>query len=245
MEKEVKKKDLKEKEEVIDEKEKKKQLKESKKIRFKQNRQIFWIIFLMIALILIVAGVPFIIENYVNQFEHINLDFQKTRLGKIDFYSTRIPIADQFDNILGTYSMNFRSNPRKLDFIKVDVPKNLVTFKNEEPVFISLDPEMEPCEDNSIGLINLAGFLRDFGNFNVSSSFTDKDYSYTEGYFFRDCDNTYGGTVIEIRSGEESKIEIINSGCYRLTYKDCEIIPVTERFILIILEKYMTYFMKV
>lgn len=213
-----------------------------KSLKKKQSFQIKWIIALMVIMILIIVIVPMIKKNFVDRFVYVGLDFQKTKLGELTFYSTRIPVANNQDQVIGTYSMNFRSDPRKLGEIDIKMPNNNVIFKKDEPNYISLDLDMENCEYTTIALVNLANFLRGFGNLTVGSAFNDKNYAYTEGMVFRDCLNTYDNTVILVQSGDENKIERVNMNCYELTFKDCEIIPVTEKLTLIILENYMEYF---
>jgi len=186
--------------------------------------------------------------NYIDKFVYMNLDFQKTKLGDMEFYSTQIPVTDKNNNIIGTYSMNFRTDPRKLDDIKIEMPNNNVIFKKDEPNYISLDMEdvgLTNCSgDSGVALINLAGFLNGFGNLTIASAVTDKDYAYNEGKIFRDCLNTYDNTVLVVHSGDENIIRRENMNCYKLTFKDCDIIPVTEKLMLIILENYMSYFVR-
>ena len=208
----------------------------------KQNRQIMWAIILMVSLILIIILVPLIVKNFFNKFVYINLDWQKTKLGDIMFYSTRVPIASAQGTITGSYSMNFRNDPRKLDNISIYVFQDWIEFEKDKPAYITLYPEMEACEDNSIALINLVGFLRDFAGLNVKSAVGKLDYAKQNNLSYVTCKNTPNNTVIYINSGAKTEISKISPNCYEIIYNNCEIIPVTERFMLIILGKYMNYF---
>ena len=218
--------------------------KKSKKEREKQNKQILWAIVLMLSIIIIVVAVPFITKNFVNKFVYITLDFQKTKLGDLIFYSTRVPIANKQAQITGSYSMNFREDPRKLDHIEVDVPGNAILFKKDQEVYITLDPEMNVCEDSAIGMINLAGFIKDFAGFNVSSGFIDEEYANQSGFDYVTCKNHPNNTIISVSSGNQSQIKKYADRCYELTYADCEINQVSEKFMLLVLEKYMEYFVR-
>lgn len=213
-----------------------------KEINKKQNKQIMWAIILMASLILIIIFVPLIVKNFFNKFVYMNLDWQKTKLGDIMFYSTRVPIANLQGTITGSYSMNFRNDPRKLDNISVYVFEDWIEFEKDKPVYITLYPEMEACEDNSIALINLVGFLRDFAGLNVKSAVSKLDYAKKNNLSYVTCKNTPNNTVIYINSGTKTEISKINPNCYEIIYNNCEIIPVTEKFMLIILGKYMGYF---
>jgi len=206
----------------------------------KQNRQLMWAIVLMASVILIVVLVPIIKQNFFDKFIYLNLDWQKTKLGDIPFYSTQIPVTDKQGQIIGSYSMNFRKDPRKLD-IEIN-NEDLIIFKKEKIVYISFDPDMDVCgADNTIALMNLAGFLRDFANFNVSSAVTNKEYADLNKLAYVTCKNSPDNTVIILNSGNETKIKK-EKGCYELTYNNCEVLEVTEKFELLILENYMSYF---
>ena len=225
----------------------KKQDKKSKKKPSKkqiQDKQVMWTVVLMVSLILIIILVPFIVKNFINKFVYINLDFQKTKLGKIDFYSTEIPIADRADNIIGKYTMNFRNDPRKLESINTELSGSEIGFNAGEVVYISLDSKMQGCEDIGIGLINFVGFLRGFANLEVNSSVNDPQAAAENNLEYITCENSPDNTVIQLSNGDENKIEKIKTNCYSIVYKDCEITQVTERFSLLVLENYMSYFTK-
>ncbi|MEK6872175.1 MAG: hypothetical protein AABX16_04700, partial [Nanoarchaeota archaeon] len=62
-----------------------------KAIAYKQNKQLQWIFFLMIGVALILLIVPYITVHFFNTFEYGKLEFQKTKLGNLVFYSTKFP----------------------------------------------------------------------------------------------------------------------------------------------------------
>jgi len=221
------------------EKENKEVIKNPKKSTNKiQNKQLIWIIVLMASVLLIIILVPFIKGNFIDKFIYAKLDFQKTKLGDLKFYSTRIPVFGN-DKLIGFYSMNFRKDPRESDKIEIDVDKDLITFKKNSTVYITIDPHMNFCEDNTIALINLAGFLRDFGNKEVKSAVSDKKYAEDNNLTYATCENNPKDSVIEIASGEKNIIKKTGEGCYLMVYKDCDTLDVTEKFMLMILENYM------
>lgn len=214
------------------------------KISFKkkQSKQVLWAVILIAGLLLIVLGTPYIIKNYFNRFVYAKIDFEKTQLEDIKFYSTKIPVADRNGEISGTFSMNFRNDPRELEYIDYDVPDNKIKFKKENVTYISFNPDMETCEDNGIALIAFAGFLRGLGQINISSATTYYDFSRDNNLPYKTCENSPDNTVILLDSGEKTEIKRISDKCYSITYNNCEILPATEKFMIIILEDYMTYF---
>jgi len=214
-------------------------------IKEKQNIQVKWAVVLMLALIFIIVAIPFIIRE-VNKFDYIGLEFQKTQLGELIFYSTRFPVVGVQGQVIGNYAINFRSDPRKLEYIPVNIPNSTITFaKNNKgqynEVFISLNPEMKTCVDNGIALANLAGFLQDSG-LDTKSAVTDENYAKDNSLRYATCKSRSADTVITIESGNETKILKSGESCYKIVYKDCEIIPVTEKFTLTILKEYMSHF---
>jgi len=188
--------------------------------------------------------VPFIRTNFLNKFRYINLDFQKTQLGDMYFYSTKIPAADSSNNIIGTFSMNFRNDPRELEDINFKNTTTTPVFTKEKTVYISPGKIERNCVESSAATLTLSGFLRQFALLNVSAGISDRKVAEENNFPYISCINYKKNTVIEIIEGNETKIEQINPNCYRLIYKDCEIMKVSEKFILAILEGYMNNFMK-
>lgn len=222
---------------------------ESKKnVSKKQNSQVKWAVILMVAVIIIVFLVPFI-ANELNKFEYIGLEFQKTKLGDIFFYSTKFPVVNIQGAIIGDYSINFRSDPRELEYIKVDIPDKTIKFmKNQRgeynPVYLAIDPNMETCGDSVIAMANLAGFLGNSG-LKVKSAVINETYAEENGFQYANCLSNPAETVIRIKSGNETIIYQVMKNCYNIEFKDCEIIPVSEKFTLTILEEYMSHFRNV
>jgi hypothetical protein len=215
-----------------------------KEIKKKQNRQVIWAIILMAGLILIIIGVPIIKSSFIDKFRYLNLDFQKTQLGDMYFYSTNIPVADISNNILGTFSMNFRNDPRELEEINFKRTTTVPVFTKDRVVYISPGKIERGCVESSAATLTLSGFLRQFAQLNISAGISDKKIAEENNFPYISCINTKGNTVIEIIEGNETKIVQTSPECYRLEYKDCEIMQVSERFILAILEGYMDNFMK-
>jgi hypothetical protein len=216
--------------------------KKNLEIKQMQSKQVMWVVVLMVSVVLIIIAGPFITKNFINKFMYAKLEFYKTKMGEIVFYSAKIPLTDSKMNIINDYNLNLRNDPRKLKEMETNVPENKVAFKKFNPVYISLEANSTPCEDNVIAVVGLTGFLRDFGNLKVKSAMDDKAYANETKLPYVVCGTNPENTVIHLASGNSTKIKKINDDCYELTYSNCEINQVTERFILIILEDYMTYF---
>lgn len=209
-----------------------------------QNKQLKWAVFLMASIILIIVIVPFVNTNFINKFDYHGLTFQKTQLGQIEFYSTKFPVVAATGKVTGEYAVNLRNDPREIEDIEVRVGFDDIDFryyKNEDgsigyyPVYISLDPLMEVCEDSSLALLTLSGFLKDSG-LEVGSASMDKEYAAANDVLYKRCEEE--STVILVTQSNENKITEIGETCYEIRFKDCDILKVSERFVLNILEQY-------
>ncbi len=217
---------------------------DNKDIEAMQNKQLKWAVFLMASIILIIVIVPFVNTNFINKFDYHGLTFQKTQLGQIEFYSTKFPVVAATGKVTGEYAVNLRNDPREIEDIEVKVGFDDIDFryyKNGDgsigyyPVYISLDPLMEVCEDSSLALLTLSGFLKDSG-LEVGSASMDKEYAATNDVLYKRCEEE--STVILVTQGNENKITEIGETCYEIRFKDCDILKVSERFVLNILEQY-------
>ena len=213
-------------------------------LKEKQTRQLLWAIILMVSIILIVIFVPLIKKNYLDKFEYIGLDFQKTQAGEVMFYSTRIPIANQKGEVTGSYAINFREDPRELESIKVDIPDGVVTFLRDKMMYISIQSDIPICGDNVIAVAGLTDFLKSFGALQVKGAIDNESHANETGFPYVTCENTLANTVIMVRNGNETIIKKSGENCYEIEFKGCEINKATEKFSLIVLERYMSYFGK-
>lgn len=211
-----------------------------KKQQKRQDKQFKWMFILMISLILIVILVPLITYSFINKFTLFNLEFRKTKQGTLTLYQTQIPVKNNLGAITGNYLMTFKNDPRETVNIKISprIEKDGIKFVNRNTVYISLDPSMNPCSDNSVSMFVLGDFLSS-ADLSVKSAFIDKNYSEESGFPYKTCEDSSKNTVIIVKSGNESMINQERTNCYEVIYKDCEINQVVERFILEIVKDYM------
>jgi len=221
---------------------------QQKELEGKQSKQLLWAVILMLALIIIIIAVPFINHNFINKFEYKGLEFQKTKLGDLIFYSVKFPVIAATGQVTGDYAVNFRIDPRELAKIPARIPNNRITFIQRSiggynPVYLTFDPDLKLCEDTSIALMNLAGFLRDSG-LEISSASTDQNYSEENDLKHKDCDSSKvaSDTIIKISEGNETSVTQLQKNCYEIKFKDCEILEGSERFMLVMLEEYASRF---
>jgi len=220
---------------------------EKKEIEKKQNSQIKWAIFLMIAALLIILVVPFIMKNYVDKFDYKGLDFQKTKMGDLIFYSVKFPVISGTGEVIGDYAVNFRNDPRDLEYIDVNITNGTVKFVRNfgkyGDVYISIDDKIIDCDDAIIAMASLSGFLGDSG-LKIKSAVLNKTYAKENNETFINCWDSDVNTVIKVMPGNETRIREAKENCYEIIYKDCEILQASEKFMMVVLEEYANRFIE-
>lgn len=217
----------------------------------KQNKQIIWVIFFMAAILLIIFIAPIVNNAIFNRFDYNGLIFHKTKQGAVNFYSTRVPTINfipekgvliEKKQISSSFAIDFREDPRDSDFINVEVNPQNITFLKQRPVYLSLNASDPTCNHNIISVVELTQFLIKFGDMDVRGAVVNPDYAAAKKVPYITCQNSTQNTVILLASGPENKIVKVKDNCYKIEYKDCNILPASEKFILEILEGYMSYF---
>jgi len=212
----------------------------NKTAKKKQNKQLIAIVIFMILLIAVAFLTPYVIKNYINKFNYLNLDFYKNKYGSVILYSTSIPLVDENGKIISSYSMDFRNDPRKLKNIPVNISS--INFKENKKTYISVSSEVNPCSDNVLAVMNLASFLGGFGNLDIKGASSDEKYASENNITYVNCKTNPDNVVFILKSGNYTKVEKTDENCYELTYKNCEVTQVTERFESFVLEGYMKNF---
>lgn len=215
----------------------------SKHLKQKQNSQLKWAILIMIISLVMVMIIPQIYNYFFKKFDYNSIEFEKTYMGKIVFYSASIPLVNNQGQIYSNYLAKFREDPRTLNYIKINLSEeNTVNFIKTKPVYVSMDDNLPKCPDNLIAVVDLAAFLNGFGGFNVKGALNNKTAANETKVAYVNCENSPNNTVIRIRTANETTITQVGPNCYELKYKECEINKVTEKFSLVILDRYMDYF---
>jgi len=200
---------------------------ENKKQSKQQESQLKWIILGMIALILLIIAIYFVIQGS-KYFNYGGLTYEKVTSRNVDLYHTQMALKDVDGNLVANYNLYLRNDPRELKNITID--GNFV-LKNRN-VIVSLDPEVERgCEDSGIAGANFFSFMKVSG-YDVKIGYTNKTYAQERNASFSNCDVNYGPyyDFVVIKRGNETSIVKREENCYELYFKDCEILKVTERF---------------
>lgn len=191
--------------EISEEKPSKKQISEENKI--------LWKVFVVLGvLILVILGSYFAMYNASN-FEYRGIKFDVMQVGEIIFYHTSFPAT--LDNRQVNYNVYLRNDPRKLD---KEVPFQGNIYFPE--IFVLNATTDLNCEgDGELAIRNLQQVLKVFG----TEFITDDNAT---------CDPQGKYGHMKIQTGDISAIsQFLGPACYILQATDCEILKVTERYL--------------
>ena len=175
----------------------------------KQGKQLR-IILGVLGVIVLLCLIFFLITYQATHFNYKGLKFKMVNEGNIIFY--QIPMITQYQGSKLTYNFYLRTNPNKLKKVpfegEIELKNNIVLNVTTENLFCDGDWQI------SIG--NLM-------NLNVFNIEVGKDENAT-------CNDKANYLFVQIHEGNESKIEQYDSSCYNLYVANCEVLAVTEKF---------------
>lgn len=198
----------------------------SKKQLKRENKILRNVIIFMLGLVLIFF-VVYAAIYFTNHFEidGVKFDVDKNTLPGITIYKTSLPgiINESGDFILGDYEYGkkanyniwFRKDPRLLKKISFD--GGIIQIKKFN--VINLTNSFNCDGDGMIAIANLLKLYETIGG----SIIKDENASC-------DKEGTYGW--IQIQEGDKTMIERFGPACFNLDVDNCEILDVTEKFML-------------
>lgn len=190
------------------------------KIKEKQLKLAIILMVVVVAAFLIsYFGAKYIIAS-MNEFNYAGMKFQKAEIG----YVANFPIKDIFGNTINYFKIKVWEDPRKLD--RINVTSNIAltqgTGVDLETLF------SEECEDGTQAGQTILIYLNGVGIKPLQVT-TNKELSNSLNITYVDCKNA-GFTTVILKKGNESIIKK-QDNCYVLeTGNNCEIMNVTERF---------------
>jgi hypothetical protein len=178
-----------------------------------KNNRLLGGILLFLGILLLIIFISFFIIKSQSQFKYHDMKFNVTQQGEITFYQTYFNVI--YKERPAIYNIYLRNDPRKLE-------KN-VPFEGDlnlrNILVLNTTTENLFCEgDWSIAIAN----MKNLEIFNIKV-ISDENAS---------CDTGGRYMFVQIEEGNESKIEQYGPSCYKLIVSDCEILPVTERFMI-------------
>jgi hypothetical protein len=198
---------------------------ESKKTLAKKQNKTLGNILVFIGILFLVLILSFIVTRVSNNPSYNGVTFNVIKEGELTFYQTSFKVLYKGEN--ATYNIYLRNNPKEL---AKEVPFNgELNLKNN--LVLNTTTENLFCE----GDWNLAiGNLQNLKIFNINIM-KDENAS---------CSSRGEYMFVQIEEGNETRIEQYGPSCYKLIVSDCEILPVTERFMIETFSKVNSMFIK-
>ncbi|HJZ18865.1 MAG TPA: hypothetical protein VJ208_02070 [Candidatus Nanoarchaeia archaeon] len=174
-----------------------------------QNKMLKYLLISLGFLIVFFVTGYFVAEN-LNDFEYKGITFEVVK--EVAPYKTSIPVM--YQGALTDYNFFLRNDPRELESIVFDGDIN---FK---PFMVLNATDNLKCDGD--GIIAIANLVNLYG---VLGADVIKDPKAS-------CDSNGSYMYLDIMDGNESRIEQVGISCYKLIVNNCEILKVTERFMI-------------
>jgi hypothetical protein len=181
--------------------------KPGKKQILEENKILLGVLASIAVLSLVLIGAYFFFQN-AGKFDYRGVEFEI--VDEIAPYRTSLPVVYNGERML--YNFYLRNNPRDLE----NVPFNGEIVLAQLMV-INATEDLNCDGYGTIGIANLNNLYKIIG-VNVIK---DSEAS---------CDNSGEYMFLNIKDGEETKVEQVGEMCYEITANNCEILEATERF---------------
>ena len=168
-------------------------------------------LFIGIGILIIIILSLFWYFNSLSHFEYEGVKFDVIKEGNVIFYHTSFPMIQDGKDI--TYNVYLRNDPRKLKNVPFKGGVSLL-----EMMVIDNTENFVCGGDGGIAMYNFQQIFRAFGT-NII-----KDPNAT-------CDSFGRYLFLVIKPGNQTSIEQFSPACYNLNVNNCEILDVTEKFI--------------
>jgi hypothetical protein len=205
---------------------KKKEAKKNYKVDPK-NRQLYWILGVMIGLIAV-----FVVSNWVfdsfNSFEYEGLSFTKEKYGELEVYHYYYYFENPNGGLI-KYNLFLQLDPRKNDVPIINHTE--FHYPAGKKVYISSNPEglIPECQSTVLrDLGGLATFFAENGR-EVRSGLAVEELAEAENSSYITCETRPERNVFIFQSGEET--EIIRKGefCTIVNIANCETMEAVEK----------------
>ncbi len=182
--------------------------------QIKSNNKILKKVFVGLGIFVVLFIFIILFINSINSFEYKGINFNVVKdTGDLIFYNTAFPMySSETGEHVADYNVYLRTDPRKLQNIVFEGDINLAKI-------LVINSTGFNCEGN--GVIAIANFVQVFGAIGTQ---VVKDQNAS-------CDSQGRYMFVQIQSGNETSIKQVGPSCYEFNVNNCEILEVTERFI--------------
>ena len=175
----------------------------------KENNMLKYILIAIGILMLATVGGYFVM-NSMKSFNYDGITFNVVK--EIAPYKTSIPVMYKGNEV--PYNFYLRNDPRNLEYINFNGNINF-----EKTAVINATNNLNCDGMGIIAIANIVNLYRVFG----TDMIKDQNAS---------CDSEGRYMFINVKEGNESKINQFGPSCYDLVVNNCEILEVTEKFMI-------------
>lgn len=183
----------------------------SKNVNITRENEILRNVLIGIGIILLIIVLTVFIGKASTHFKYKEVKFDIVKEGELTFYHTSFPVL--YNGTNAVYNVYLRSDPRELEK-KVLAKGPILSI---EDTAINMDEDFNCNGDGVIAVANLVNLYNALGK-NVM-----KDENAT-------CDSQGRYMILNIKSGNSTRIENFGPNCYNIYINNCEILEGTERF---------------
>lgn len=157
-------------------------------------------------------------------FNYEGLTFTKEKYGNLPVYRYYYYFTTNDGRVL-QYNLYLMSDPRKND---VSITGDPIVFSHRA-VYVSLDDSYPICPDNQAGVVDLSTFLAD-NQLSVVAGITNRTLAIDLDRQYVTCERKPESEVIELRGGNETRVEI-HGNCHIIYIgPDCRVRPAVDKF---------------
>ncbi len=201
----------------------------------KADKELFWVLGVMLVLILIFLISSSVFKSMKN-FEYNGLSFSKEMFGEIPLYKHTYFTDTAVKSLTGaiirssearTVTVLLRNDPRTNT---IQVEGKIEFPPREKFIYITFNSSGILCEYSNVAMASLGSFLNQNG-FTVKAGSADEADAKTNNLDYVTCENRPNNMVLLLQQGSETSI-IRQGNCYIINIADCEILPAVEKFII-------------
>ena len=180
-------------------------------------------VFLVVGFLALMFIGAFVFINSVRHFKYGGVDFNVVKEGELILYQTSLPVkvTDRTTGavVRNDYNFYFRNDPRKLKDVVFDGHVNI-----KQNVIMNFTENFN-CDGD--GVIGVANMMNLFGILKINAEINNS----------LGCSKESQYTFLRLQSGNETGIEQVHTNCYDLTINNCEVLEVTEKYLIEMLIK--------
>lgn len=199
------------------------------------------VIIVILALVILVLVFKAQLTQYWHRlkgdiFNYHGMEFQKTMIGNITMYSTKLAIYRPTQNQTLYYTLYLRNHPSVLEPIHVNI-----TSKLQRKVYISFEADPLECNTTILAAYKLGEFIDALG-LEKEGAFANNEIANVSGYNgnekIKNCSDAGQGTSVVLLKQSDQEYSYIHQEdyCYILEIADCKIVETSERFILALID---------